>query len=96
MSDDEQKQSMLAKIVGAGVALAAAWAVQKIIDTAWQKTRGHKPPAADSTADDIKFSEVAAAAAITGAAVAVSRVLATRGTAKFAGRVNRNRLPLPD
>ena len=32
MSDDEQKQSMVAKIVGAGVALGAAWLVQKIIE----------------------------------------------------------------
>jgi len=91
---DDQKQSMVAKIVGAGVALAAAWAVQKAIELAWKKTKGHKPPPADSTADDIRFGEVAAAAAITGAAVALSRVLATRGTAKLAGRVNRNRLPI--
>ncbi|MDQ0425085.1 DUF4235 domain-containing protein [Cellulomonas iranensis] len=89
MSDDEQKQSMVAKIVGAGVALGAAWLVQKIIDSAWQKAKGHKPPQADSTAEDVKFSEVALAAVITGAAVALSRVIATRGTAKFAGRISR-------
>ena len=89
MSDDEQKQSMIAKIVGAGVALAAAWVVQKVIDQAWEKAKGHKPPQADSTAEDVKFSEVALAAVITGAAVALSRVLATRGTAKFAGRISR-------
>lgn len=94
MSDDEQKQSMVAKIVGAGVALGAAWVVQKVIDTAWEKSRGHKPPSADSTAEDIKFTEVALAAVITGAAVALSRVIATRGTAKFAGRVNRGRASL--
>ncbi|ADG73136.1 conserved hypothetical protein [Cellulomonas flavigena DSM 20109] len=87
MSSDAQKQSMAAKVVGAGVALAAAWVVQKLIDSAWEKTRGHKPPAADSTAEDIRFGEVAAAAAITGAAVALSRVLATRGAAKLAKRV---------
>jgi len=90
MSDDEQKQSMVAKIVGAGVALVAVWAVHKIIDVAWEKTKGHKPPAADSTAEDVKFSEVAAAAVITGAAVSLSRVLATRATAKLAGRAARS------
>ncbi|UZN03596.1 DUF4235 domain-containing protein [Cellulomonas sp. S1-8] len=90
--DDDKKQSIAAKAVGMGVALAAAWAVQKIIDSVWEKTRGHKPPAPDSTSEDIKFGEVAAAAAITGAAVALSRVAATRGAAKFAGRVSRNRL----
>ena len=91
MSDENNKQSMVAKIVGAGVALAAVWAVNKVIDKVWEKTRGHKPPAADSTAEDVKFSEVAAAAAITGAAVSLSRVLATRGAAKIAGRAARSR-----
>jgi len=89
MSDDGQKQSMTAKIVGAGVTLIAAWAVQKIINAAWKKAKGHEPPAPDSTADDIKFSEVAAAAAISGAAISLSRVLATRGAAKLAGRAGR-------
>ncbi|MCC2314969.1 DUF4235 domain-containing protein [Cellulomonas xiejunii] len=86
MSDDGQKQSMTAKIVGAGVTLIAAWAVQKIINAAWKKAKGHELPSPDSTADDIKFSEVAAAAAISGAAISLSRVLATRGAAKLAGR----------
>lgn len=87
MTSQQQKQSMAAKVVGAGVALGAAWLVQKLIDTAWQKTRGHKPPAADSMADDIRFAEVAAAAVITGAAIGLSRVLATRGAAKIARRL---------
>ena len=84
--EDKQKQSMTAKLVGAGATLLAAWLVQKIIDQAWERTRGHKPPSADSTQDDIKFSEVAAAAVISGAAVALSRVLATRGTARLVAR----------
>lgn len=87
MTSQQQKQSMAAKVVGAGVALGAAWIVQKLIDTAWQKTRGHKPPAADSMADDVRFAEVAAAAVITGAAIGLSRVLATRGAAKIARRL---------
>ena len=89
MSDDGQKQSMTAKIVGAGVTLIAAWAVQKIIDAVWTKAKGHKPPSPDSTEPDIKFSEVATAAAISGAAISLSRVLATRGAAKLAGRAAR-------
>lgn len=82
----DKDQSMVAKMVGLGVTLAAAWVVQKAIDTAWEKSRGHKPPAADSMDDDIKFSEVAAAAVISGALVALSRVVATRGTARLVGR----------
>ncbi|NYD86321.1 DUF4235 domain-containing protein [Cellulomonas oligotrophica] len=96
MTDEQQEdavgdkdQSMVAKMVGLGVTLAAAWVVQKAIDTAWEKSRGHKPPAADSMDDDIKFSEVAAAAVISGALVALSRVVATRGTARLVGRATR-------
>jgi len=90
MSDDKKNQSMVAKIVGAGVALAAVWVVNRVIDKAWEKTKGHKPPSADSMDDDVKFSEVAAAAVITGAAVSLSRVLATRATARLAGRAARS------
>ncbi|MBO3089685.1 DUF4235 domain-containing protein [Cellulomonas dongxiuzhuiae] len=87
MTSDEKKQSMSAKIVGAVVALAATWVVHRVIDSVWEKTRGHKPPAADSSEDDINFGEVAAAAAVTGAAIGLSRVLATRGAAKIAARI---------
>lgn len=89
MASEAQKQSMAAKVVGAGVALAAAWVVHRVIDLAWEKTKGHKPPAADSMSEDIRFGEAAAAAIITGAAIGLSRVIATRGAAKIAKRVGR-------
>lgn len=89
MTSDQQKQSMAAKVVGAGVALASAWLVHRVIDMVWEKAKGHKPPAADSMAEDIRFGEAAAAAVITGAALGLSRVLATRGAAKIAKRVGR-------
>ncbi|QGQ20566.1 DUF4235 domain-containing protein [Cellulomonas sp. JZ18] len=82
----DNDKSMVAKIVGMGVTLGAVWVANKVVDTAWEKTKGHKPPAADSTDEDIKFSEVALAAVITGAVVALSRVLATRGAAKLIAR----------
>lgn len=81
MADNDK--SMVAKIVGMGVTLGAAWVAHKVVESAWEKTRGHKPPAPDSTDEDINFSEVALAAVITGAVVALSRVLATRGAAKL-------------
>lgn len=81
MGDNDK--SMVAKLVGMGVTLGAAWVAHKVVDAAWERTRGHKPPAPDSTDEDINFSEVAAAAVITGAVVALSRVLATRGAAKL-------------
>jgi hypothetical protein len=85
---DKQSQSMMAKLAGAGAALAAAWVVQKVIDKAWVAASGHKPPAPESQDDDINFREVALAAVVTGALVALSRVLATRGTARLAARID--------
>ncbi|QCB95477.1 DUF4235 domain-containing protein [Cellulomonas shaoxiangyii] len=77
---------MVAKVVGMGVTLGAAWLAHKLVDTAWEKARGHKPPSPDSTDEDVNFSEVVAAAVISSALVALSRVLATRGTAKLVAR----------
>ncbi|MFI2753775.1 DUF4235 domain-containing protein [Cellulomonas sp. P22] len=87
---NDEKQSMLAKIAGTVVALAAAWAAQKAITVAWKAATGHQPPKPDDEGD-AGVRELVAAAAVSGAVVAISRVLATRGTATFAARVNRNR-----
>lgn len=78
----DQKQSMIAKAVGLGVALAAAWVAQQVVSGAWRVALGHKPPKPEDEGD-ARFAEIAVAAALTGAVVALSRVLATRGTAKF-------------
>jgi H+/gluconate symporter-like permease len=80
--DDHDKQSMMAKLAGLGIALVAAWAAQQLISAAWQRTAGHKPPKPED-AGDARMGEIALAAAITGAVVALSRVLATRGAAKY-------------
>lgn len=80
MADD--KQSLVAKLVGLGVALVAAWAAQQLITGAWKVALGHKPPKPEDEGD-VRFGEIAVAAAITGAVVALSRVLATRGAAKL-------------
>lgn len=79
---EAEKQSMISKLVGVGGALAAAWLAQQLINTVWTKALGHKPPKPEDPGD-ARFGEIAAAAAITGAVIALSRVLATRGTAKF-------------
>jgi H+/gluconate symporter-like permease len=81
----DTKQSLAAKVMGVVTALAAAWLAQRIIDLVWTRTLGHKPPKPEDETD-ARLAEVAAAATITGAAVALSRVLATRGTAKFLTR----------
>jgi hypothetical protein len=87
MSDDKQTQSIVAKLIGAGAALAAAFVVQQVLNQAWKAKTGHKPPKADDQGD-AGLSEVVVAAALTGALVAAARVLATRGTARFTAKVD--------
>lgn len=82
--DEDSKQSMMAKLAGLGIALVAGWVVQQLISAAWQRSVGHKPPKPED-AGDARVGEIALAAAITGAVVALSRVLATRGAAKYFG-----------
>ncbi len=81
--DDDDKQSMMARLAGLGLALVAAWAAQQLISAVWQRSVGHKPPKPEE--GDARMGEIALAAAITGAVVALSRVLATRGAAKYFG-----------
>lgn len=78
---DKSTQSTVSKLFGTAVALAAAWAAQKVVASAWQAASGHKPPKAEDDGD-ASLAEVAAAAAITGAVVALVRVLATRGAVR--------------
>ena len=78
----DTKENMTAKAVGLGVALIAAWVAQQLITGVWKITLGHKPPKAQDEGD-ARFGEVAIAAVVTGALVGLSRVLATRGTARF-------------
>jgi H+/gluconate symporter-like permease len=81
---DDDKQSRMARLAGLGLALVAAWAAQQLISAVWQRSVGHKPPKPEDTGD-ARMGEIALAAAITGAVVALSRVLATRGAAKYFG-----------
>ncbi|HWJ84163.1 MAG TPA: DUF4235 domain-containing protein [Cellulomonas sp.] len=82
---DKQNQTMVARLVGTAAALAAAWIVQQGIAQGWKAKTGHKPPKADDQGD-AGLAELVAAAALTGALVAVARVLATRGTARFTAK----------
>lgn len=78
---DKSTQTTVSKLFGTVMALAAALVAQKIVASAWKAASGHKPPKADDDGD-AGLAEVAAAAAITGAVVALVRVLATRGAAR--------------
>ena len=75
------KESVIAKVVGVVGALGAAWLAQQLIDQLWRRVLGHKPPRPEDEGD-ARFGEVLAAATVTGALVALTRVVATRGMAK--------------
>jgi hypothetical protein len=77
---DKPKASFLAKVIGAVATLAAAWLAQRVITSVWKARTGHKPPTVEDTGD-YRLPEIVIAAAVTGAFVAISRVLATRGAA---------------
>jgi hypothetical protein len=78
----KSKEDLTAKLLGVVVALGAAWVAQQLIGQVWQKAFGHKPPKPEDEGDP-RFGEVALAATVTGAVVALARVLATRGAARF-------------
>jgi len=91
---DKPSTPLLAKAVGLATAAAAAWIASQAVTQGWKATRGHKPPKAEDPGD-AGLAEIVAAAALTGALVAVARVFATRGTARFAERTKRDP-DLPD
>jgi len=81
----QKKESVAAKVVGVVAALAASWLAQRLIDLVWRRVLGHKPPKPEDESD-ARLAEIAAAATLTGAAIALSRVLATRGAARVMAR----------
>ncbi|WP_028045602.1 DUF4235 domain-containing protein [Cellulomonas sp. URHE0023] len=83
---DKPKATILAKVIGAVATVAAAWLAQKVISSVWKARTGHKPPTVEDTGDS-RLPEIVIAAALTGAFVAISRVLATRGAARVVARI---------
>jgi Protein of unknown function (DUF4235) len=79
---DKSTQSAVSKTVGLLVAGGAAWVAQKTVSAVWKAATGHVPPKAEDEGDN-RLWEVATAAAFTGAVAALTRVLATRATARI-------------
>lgn len=79
---ESTKQTIVAKITGIAVAGAAAWVAQKVLSKAWSAVTGHEPPDPEDDSE-ARIGEIAAAAVISGALVALARVLAQRGAAKY-------------
>lgn len=66
-------------------ALGSAAVARKALDTGWRAATGKKPPA--NPADpDVKIGEAVSWAVITGALVALARMLATRRAANYYAR----------
>lgn len=69
-------QSAKSNLVGTALALIGAIVAQRAVSFLWKSASGHRPPDSES---DAALGEVAAAAVVTGAIMALVRVLAVRG-----------------
>jgi len=73
------------KIVGLAAAGVAAIVAQKVVGLIWKASAGHQPPKPEDEGDNA-VAEIVAAAAITGAVMAIARVLAARGASRVSAR----------
>ena len=78
----DENTNMIAKAAGVVAAIGAAWLAQKLLASAWKATTGHTPPKPEDEGD-VRFAEIAVAAVLSGAIIALFRVVATRGATKF-------------
>ena len=70
-------QSTKSHLIGTALALGGAVLAQKVVSMVWTAMSGHRPPEDDDR--DASLGEIAAAAVVTGAVMALVRVLAVRG-----------------
>ena len=68
------------KLVGIATGVVVRKVSDKALSAAWRKTRKQEPPA-DPSAPGTPWAEAVSWAAASGVAMAVARLLATRGTA---------------
>ncbi len=68
------------KLVGIGTGMVARKVSDKALSAAWKKTKHSEPPA-DPASPGTPWSEAISWAVASGVAMAVARLLATRGTA---------------
>ncbi len=80
---DQKSDSTLVKVAGLVAATGAAWVAGKLIDKLWTAIFGHSAPKADD--GEVRFAEIAGAAIVSGALIALFRVAATRGARRLIG-----------
>jgi hypothetical protein len=80
-SDSSKVWTVFSLVAGLG----AAAVTRKLLDRSWKAAAGKNPP--ENPADpDVSFAEAALWAAVTGAAVALARMLAQRRAASYYAR----------
>jgi|SRR4051812_9144110 hypothetical protein len=79
---EDQMGSMMWRVLGTGSALLAATAAEKGIRTAWRAATGEEPPALPED-PDTRWGEAVAWALLSGAAIGLARLLATRRAAAY-------------
>ena len=79
------KSPAVLRVAGIGAGLLGGWLVHKVVDAAWRSAVGHPAPGPDD--EDSPLVEIIVATALTGALVALVRLLTTRGTQHAAGKV---------
>lgn len=84
-------EKVLWKVVGLVAGLLAAKTGRSVLDKAWARTKGGDPPR-NPAAPDTTWNEAVTWAVASGIAVAVARLLATRGVAS-AWRKSTGHLP---
>jgi hypothetical protein len=81
-SKDSKSSSKVWSAMSLASALGAAAVARKVLDKGWQLSTGRKPP--ENPADpDVQVGEAIAWAVLTGASVAVVRMLAQRRAANY-------------
>jgi len=80
-------RSIFSKLIGTAIALAAAVVAKKGVSIIWKALSGHQAPDLDDgdngdSDGDASLAEIVAASVITGAVVALVRVLAVRAAAR--------------
>ena len=88
MADQDETMSM--KIALIVTSAAGAWVAQKLLTQVWKRATGNDAPK-DPLNNDSTFAGIMAFGALTGAAAALSRILAAKGASRIAGRVGASR-----
>lgn len=79
-------------VVRLAAMLAAGFLVERIVTTGWQAASGHQPPT-DPEDIDSHAGEVVLYAVLSGALIALARVLAIRGAARAYTKYTSKPLP---